>query len=575
VEKTSGASWRFAIVCALTLVVAALSLPDLVLPWHPFASFGFDVNAVGRVLDVAPGSAAADAGLRPGDTAAVTATDFTSRRYLFTPYASAPLGERATFRIADVGGARRSLTLVARTRYRSTADNLADIAQGLSYVVFLVIAAGLVLLRPSGLTWAFFAYALCAAGISVTAVANLPTYASIAAVCWEAVQSLAWLPFAIFALRFPADAVAGWRRTVQRLLVASSFALVPLAIYTVLGAFFGGPLVTAAFAIVWWILPVCGFAVGAMIFVGTYLHAPPAERVRLRWVILGFFAGYGGSLVANLIVVAGIGTLPIWFNDLVQTLNVAVPATVAYAIFKHRLIDIRFYLNRALVYGLLTTIAVGIMTLLHWLVSKQLEGYQLGFLPEIVGALVIGASILRLHKWLESLVDRFVFRSVHDAEQHLARVGDSMMYAQSVAGIDRLICGEPRRAFDLAWSAVFHAVESGDYLRTEHAGGDQAPSTEFGPDDAIVLEMCSSRRPVATRDAIAYPFVVRDEILGFALMGVHANGSAIDPNEREILDAFIRRASIGYDHLISKTRGAENARLKVENETLRSLIASR
>jgi len=573
VQKTSGASWRVAIVCVLTLVVAALSLPDLVLPWHPFATFGFDVDAAGRVIDVTPGSAAADAGLRPGARADVAATDLASRRFLFTPYASAPNGQRATFLFVGGDGTRRDLRLVARTRYRSTLDNLADVVQGLSYAVFLVIAAGLLLLRPGGLTWAFFAYALCAAGTALTAMANLPTVLGIAALCWGSIQALAWLPFAIFALRFPADSVAGWRRNVQNVLLASSLVLLPLAAYSVLGELFAGPFVVAANVVVYEMLPVVGFLFGAAIFVGTYLHAPPPERVRLRWVILGFFVGYGGSLAANLIVVAGLGTWPIWFNDLVQTFNVAVPATVAYAIFKHRVIDVRFYLNRALVYGSLTTIAVGIMTLLHWSVSRQLEGYQLGFLPELAGALAIGASILKLHKWLESLVDRFVFRAVHDAEQHLARVGDSMMYARSVDGLDRLVGDEPRRALDLAWTAVFHATETGDYRRMQHAG-DGSPG-EFGRDDATVLSMCSSRRPVASADAIAYPFIVRDEILGFVLVGVHANGSAIDPNEREVLDAFVRRASIAYDHLISKTRGAENARLRIENETLRSLIASR
>lgn len=572
--KQPGAGWRIVIVCALTGLVAAISLPDIVLPWHPFATFGFDVDANGRVLDVAPNSAAAATRIRPGDTVDIPATDVGARRYLITPYAAATAGERATFAVVDARGARYDVSLVARTRVRSMLDNVADVLQVLSYLIFLLTAATLVLLRPGGLTWAFFAYSLCVAGVGILMDSQPSFFWSILVLCVANIQGLAWLPFTIFALRFPTDRIDGWRLFVQRVLLFSLIVLVPISVYAALGTLFAGPSLLVANLVLLQFLPMAGFLSGAAIFVATYAHADATDRPRIRWVILGFFLGYIGIIIADALALTGLTSWPIWFNDFVQTLNVAVPITVAYAIVKHRVIDVQFYLNRALVYGLLTTIAIGVLTLLHWVASKQLEGFHLGVFPEIVGALAVGISILKVHGWVETLVDRFVFRSVHNAEQHLAKINDSMMYAQSVAGLDRLLCVEPRRAFNLSWTAVFHVVEGGAYRRSESAGGD-APHTEFDRDDPIVLELCATRRPVATRDSVAFPLVIRDEILGFALFGVHANGSAIDPNERAILGTFISRATVAYDHLTSKMRATENARLRIENDTLRSLITSR
>jgi hypothetical protein len=571
--KQPRAGWRLIIVCALAGLVAAVSLPDIVLPWHPFATFGFDVDPNGRVLDVVPNSAAAATIIRPGDTVDIPATDVGARRYLITPYAAAVAGQRATFAVVDARGARYNVSLVARTRLRSMLDNVADVMQVLSYLVFLLTAAALVLLRPGGLTWAFFAYSLCAAGTSISMESEPPFAWAVLVLCIANLQTLLWLPFMIFALRFPTDRIDGWRLIVQRGLLLSLIALVPASAYAAIGALFAAPNLLIANLIVFQILPTIGFLFGAAIFIATYIHANAVDRPRIRWVIFGFVLGYSGIIVANALSLTGLALWPIWLNDLVQTLNVAVPITVAYAIVKYRVIDVQFYLNRALVYGLLTTIAIGVLTLLHWVASKQLEGFHLGVFLEIAGALAVGFSILKLHGAIEALVDRFVFRSVHNAEQHLAKTNDSMMYAQSVAGLDRMVCVEPRRAFNLSWTAVFHVLESGSYRRSESAGVDE--HTEFDRDDPIVLEMCATRSPVATRDYAAFPFVIRGDILGFALFGIHANGSAIDPNEREILGTFVGRATAAYDNLTSKMRATENARLRVENDTLRSLITSK
>ena len=57
-----------------------------------------------------------------------------------------------------------------------------------------------------------------------------------------------FVPFAVFALRFPADRAEGWRRHAQTVLLWSLAVLVPLGIYVSIGAFFARPIAAAAFA---------------------------------------------------------------------------------------------------------------------------------------------------------------------------------------------------------------------------------------------------------------------------------------------------------------------------------------
>jgi hypothetical protein len=279
-----------------------------------------------------------------------------------------------------------------------------------------------------------------------------------------------------------------------------------------------------------------------------------------------------------------LAAFPIWANNLLQMLNVLVPITVMYAILKHRVIDVRFFLNRALVYGILTTIGVGLLVLLDWAVAKRLESF--GIIVEVAGALVLGVGIQRLHGFVDALVDRYVFRSVHEAEKHLERVADAMVYAESLGAIDKLLVEESTRALRLQSAAVFRR-DGGAFAREAAVGWRDGTTTNIAADDPLALDLQAQKHGVGAgpflanrRDfppdnaapAFAAPICIRERMIGFALFGAHLNASDIDPNEQQILERFVARAAIAYDHVWSLERAAENARMRIELDFLRDLV---
>ncbi|HEX3367996.1 MAG TPA: hypothetical protein VHS56_00340, partial [Candidatus Cybelea sp.] len=60
---------RAAVIIALTAVPVAMTGVEMLLPWHPWATFGFGANPSGVVTDV--DRDAARAGLRIGDRIAL------------------------------------------------------------------------------------------------------------------------------------------------------------------------------------------------------------------------------------------------------------------------------------------------------------------------------------------------------------------------------------------------------------------------------------------------------------------------------------------------------------------------
>jgi hypothetical protein len=585
---------RALIVIALTAVAVAYTAPDLALPWHPWGDFGmtyeFTGDATAVVTTVRPGGPAARAGVHLGDAIDLAAMPLRDRQSLLSvsnvlnAYNPAVPGDAITFQFMRGNGSLRAVTLRAVPHLRSLADNVTNELQVISECAFAIMAMLLVLVRPSALTWAFFVYGLSAAIGSELGTIYAPMILKLLEILWLTLTRgpAALAAFIIFALRFPSNECTGWKRVGERSVLAIAAVLAGLALYSAIGVINLAPGIAAigyALDLVYSV----GYLVGAAVFVATIIFATPQERPRITWVILGFIFGYGGVVLLNSL--GDLSTPPIPVYNTLQTLNILVPIAVTYAILKHRVIDVRFFLNRALVYGILTTIGVGLLVLLDFAVAKRLEAF--GIIVEVAGALVLGIGIQRLHGLIDALVDRYVFRSVHEAESHLARVADAMMFAESLATIDKLLVDESARALQLRSVAVFRREGAG-FRREAAIGWNEVREEYIAADDPFALDLQAQKTGVAASPflakrtdmpqgaaapAFAIPILVREQMIGFTVFGAHLNASDIDPDEQRILQSFVARATVAYDCVSNLERASENARMRIELDFLRALVA--
>jgi hypothetical protein len=581
------AQFRAVVVVALAVISLAYTAPDLILPWHPWGNFGMTEAVTGRteatIASVDPGGPAARAGIRVGDKIDLAAMPLDDRRSVYTSYNTERPAKRATFQFVR-GIGLQAVTLVSVPHLRTLADNVTDVIQLLTLISFPILAGALLLLRPAALTWAFFIYALDVSNGSTLSQSYAPTWLQVLEYAWSSAFGVAGLAaFIIFALRFPSNVVTGWKRTVERAVLFAAPLLLLSNLYWGLGQVFLLPhaLAVSSVANAFVLL---GYCVGAGAFIATLMQATPQERPRIVWVIFGFLVGYGAFASFNAFF-GYAGTSPIWLTNTLQIFDVLIPITVTYAILKHRVIDIAFFLNRALVYGILTTLGIGLLVLLDWAVARRLESF--GLVIEVAGALALGIAIQHLHGFVDTLVDRYVFRSVHEAEKHLERVGEAMMYAESLEALDTFLVQESARALRLASVAVFRRVDAGQFVRASALGWNGVACDTIGADDPLVLDLQAQKRGVAggpflsdrsdvpqgaSAPIFAVPIRIRERTIGFVLFGAHLNASDIDPNEQGILESFVARATIAYDHVWNLERSAENSRMRVELDFLRGLV---
>ena len=150
------------------------------------------------------------------------------------------------------------------------------------------------------------------------------------------------------------------------------------------------------------------------------------QRRQTRWVVFGVALAIGGSFVFQLPVdLQWIGGdtpfVLLLFNIGFTSSFLLIPLSVGVAVLRSRLFDIDVLINRALVYGSLTAMLVGlyfggIVVLQRGFVALTGEKYTLAV---VVSTLVIAAVFNPLRRRTQSLIDRRFYRSKYDARKTL------------------------------------------------------------------------------------------------------------------------------------------------------------
>ena len=509
------------------------------------------------IASVDAGSPAERAGVRAGDKLVVLQPSAGEMLDLESPRA----GDRETFTLERPGGRRYSVTMrAAPVAGFTTWDRITSILGIIPATIFLIVAFSLVFIRPSVMTWSFYAFAT---GYFSTAESfeyfhsYLPhvAFVVLSFVLSTFFGNFAVLPLLPFVLRFPDNRLTGFTRAFDRALwiaIAVSFGAYAYNWYRAWSAGAQSPFV--AFFDVW--LPLAAFAVATYILIGKYKHATPAIRQRFAFLVIGMVISF---IAYAVYFVPGI---PNEVKQIVGYAVVVMPITVAYAVLRHRVLDVNFVLNRALAYGILSVFVIAIVSLLDWLFSHVLSEYHLAVVFELGATICIGLLLDRINKVIEAIVERVFFRHRRLAERYLKRAAAALPYATEESAVTEGLVEVPAEALQLAAAALYRRNESGRFegVATSRATPVAPPGFDANHllvrmlqanEESVWLEQLRSHleRENSAIYVLAVPVLVRHELVSFTLYGAHANGAQLDPDEVELLEELAREASRAYDHI--------------------------
>ncbi len=558
-------------VVALVLWAAIEVLSGFVLVVRP-SHFGFSIEPDGKVVIVEPNSPASEAGIRAGDRIAVERFSAGDRQMIqFYKVPGTPLAV-----VVERAGQTRNVRLESRVVAARTSDWVTLIAGAAVALVFVGIATALVLLRPNRVTWGFF---LFACGYSVVQLGSLqlllrpPWFEVHAALLGVALLLTIW-GGAVFIARFPDGSATGWSALYERaVLVVMPFVAAVFASTIVSGGTLRVTLLRVYDAALLALL----VAAVVLIVVRSRVEGDVAARARGRWVLVGSAVGIGALTIDFALHLTAIPGFPNSPLDVVLGLVVVViPISVAYAVLRHHVIDVRFAVNRALVYGTITSLFVLAFSAIEWTIGQKLADERVAGYIEIAVALAIGFWFNLLHRRVERFFDRIFFRHQHNAEQHLARVATAIPHATSMEAVDRFMLNEPARAYRLTSAALFRRTEGGDFERVAAIGWPPDAPTSVPQSDPLVAYLSAERAPLdlddvgwapsqpsgTDRPIVGVPISVRHRLMAFALYGATEAGETLDPDQRRMLQHLATAAAAAYDHLEAEALRREIAELR-------------
>ncbi|HET6894956.1 MAG TPA: GAF domain-containing protein [Candidatus Baltobacteraceae bacterium] len=282
-------------------------------------------------------------------------------------------------------------------------------------------------------------------------------------------------------------------------------------------------------------------------FVTTYLQGAPTERQRRRWVFL--IVGFGLFGLVTDILVSMIAGYQAWLDMLALIPLALLPIGLAYVILRHRVIDVGFVLNRAVVYTGVSLIVVGIFVILETLLGKYVEStsHVTSIAVQLAVALVLGFSIRYVHERVDRFVDSVLFRERHLAEAAIREFSHDAGYITDTGVLLTRTVQVVERYTHTHGAGVWLAA--GAHYRP--GANTFAIAPEVTENDPAVVAMRARRVSVHVRDCgsalpgfLAFPMIVRGELLGILVCGQKLDDETFAPDEEAALASLA--TSVGH-----------------------------
>ena len=254
--------------------------------------------------------------------------------------------------------------------------------------------------------------------------------------------------------------------------------------------------------------------------------------------------------------------------------GIAGPALFAYAVLRHKVLDLGFAINRTLVYSILSFVILLAFGLAEWGIEKLLpkEYAEANAFAGAGIALVIFLVFHRVRDFVEHHVEKLFFRQWHQKEAALKRFVKEAGFILKRDHLAAAFVPALRTFADGAEAALYLIGEDGVYRRAEGAL-DGVPDI-IDADDPFMVTLRTDRaafEPHAAAIALILPMIHRTEVVGVALMGRKPSGFGYRPDEKEVL-AFAAH-QVGLDLHALKVEALEKrvADQDIELRTLRSV----
>jgi hypothetical protein len=248
---------------------------------------------------------------------------------------------------------------------------------------------------------------------------------------------------------------------------------------------------------------------------GYYRTSDINQRNRFRYLILALLI----TILATLINFTEWGKYPI---DIAA--NTISAMLIAYAILRHKLLDIRIVIRLGLLYSVTTAILGLVYFLAITLTLSLVEAVSGGrvFLLSVIVAFLTAVIISPLRETAQSWIDRLFYRERYNASLMLQRLSQATASLLDLDKITKTVLADLVETLHIGHAAIFiKQYSDNSYHLLAEEGAVKTPAMAFSSDHPIVRWM-----------------VLENRILSRNLLGISPSFRAMWKKELDYLDEF-------------------------------------
>jgi len=291
------------------------------------------------------------------------------------------------------------------------------------------------------------------------------------------------------------------------------------------------------------------------------------QRMRLRWVMW--------SAVCILISVTITNAIPVGFvaaAAVSYTSFTLATCGFMYSLLRHRVVDLSVVIDRALVYGGVTMLVVGIIAAVNSLALRATLGAGAGLLLQIVVPLALGIVLGKLRVYMDRLVERVLFRRKYLADKALRTFARRCGHMQDIPRLLEAAVREIQKHTGSPRVVLYAAADTG-YTRMSQSIDVSYPE-KLQADDPAMVAIRAEHQAVDLEDlesglgtdGCVFPMMVLGVLRG-VLVCANRPGERYASDEKKLLTHVARdvgaawrilRARENEEYVRSMARGQLN-----------------
>jgi HD-GYP domain-containing protein (c-di-GMP phosphodiesterase class II) len=310
----------------------------------------------------------------------------------------------------------------------------------------------------------------------------------------------------------------------------------------------------------------------------------PQERTRKLYLVVGL----GIIVLFSLVNYTPLGKYPI---DIAG--NVLAAVVLAYAVLKHKLLDIDVVIRKSLTYFFPTTIIGAIYFFIISLVIRVFSTYGGGVVLTIsmVAAIVSAIIVQPVRDAAQAWIDKLFFREKYDSNLMLQRVSRSATSFLEINMLANMILDEIVSTLHIDKAAFFlKESPNQDYRLVTQRNLDSNANIRFKPDHPLVVRLDATNQVITKRDIrplpevfkvceedgvidgicaeLFVPLKVQGNLIGFITLGEKKSEQPYSQDDQAIVIALANQTAIAIEN--ARLYKVEQSRRK-EMDTLYTL----